>query len=270
MRYRVVRHLFVVALVAAFPRLGAADPGLDEFEIELLRIINAYRAENGLGCLTPSPTLNAAADYMSRAMGEQFFFDHLEPPCEATGDAGEGRECIGRDPFERIRDFGHDQWTTAAENIACGQPTPQAVFLAWKNSPGHNANMLRANMTAIGIGRVELPGTWCRIYWTNNFSDWIDGDYDCNGNIGGGGGGGTGGTGGTGGSGGAGGEGGSGGEGGAGGVGGAAGPVRPKVGPGAFWSKVDPEGKASGGCSAAGGGAAGLALVALALWLRRR
>ena len=269
MRYAAVRNLFLVALTAGLPCLGAADPSLDPHELELLRIINEYRAQNGLGCLAPSPTLNAAADYMSRAMGEQRFFDHKEPPCTQVGDAGEGRECVGRDPFQRITDFGHDQWGAAAENIACGQPTPQAVFLAWKKSPGHNANMLHPAMRAIGIGRVELPNTWCRIYWTNNFSDWVDGDFDCEGNAGAGSGtGGTGGTGGAGGTAGTGGEGG--GEGSAGGDGGDASPVRPRGGPGAFWSKLDPDGRASGGCAAAGGGAAGLALVALALWLRRR
>lgn len=261
MRSSVVRNS--LWLLVALPAVAVASPALDPDEIELLHLINAYRAENGLGCLTPTPTLNAAADYMSRAMGEQEFFSHNEPPCDPSG------ECTGRDPFERITDFGHGQWTAAAENIACGQTTPLQAFTAWKNSPGHNANMLHPVMTAIGIGRVVVAGSSCHIYWTNNFSNWIDGHYDCEGNWHGGGGepgsGGTGGEGGTGGVGGIGGVGGFGGEGGSGG----APPVDPQIGPGAFWSKLDPEGKADG-CSTASGAAAWATLLALGLLVRRR
>lgn len=267
MRFSVVRN--TLWLFAALPLVAGADPSLDADEIELLHLINAYRAENGLGCLTPTPTLNAAADYMSRAMGELEFFSHNEPPCDEFG------ECTGRDPFERITAFGHDQWTAAAENIACGQTTPLQAFTAWKNSPGHNANMLHPAMTAIGIGRVVVAGSSCRIYWTNNFSDWIDGHYDCDGNWNGEGGGpgtgGAGGEGGTGGVGGIGGEGGAGGSAGVGGVGGAGGEpsVDPKIGPGAFWSKLDRDGKPDG-CSTASGAAAWATLLALGLLLRRR
>lgn len=267
-----MRAFVVFAFVLGLLPAGARAYSLDPDEIELLHLINAYRAENGLGCLTPSPTLNHAATFMSRAMGELDFFDHNEPPCPPVG------ECTGRDPFQRITDFGHDRWTAAAENIACGYATPEAVFNGWKNSPGHNANMLLPNITAIGIGREIVEGSSCQIYWTNNFSDWIDGDYDCEGNwngegpepgIGAGGAGGSGGTGGSGGVGGSGG--GSGGEGGAGG----SGPTEPEeppppVEPGDFWSAIDPDGKRSS-CATAPGAAGWLwALALLLLVLRGR
>lgn len=261
----------LLLLLAVLPGTAVAGADLDPDEIELLRIINAYRAANGLGCLTPSPTMNAAATYMSRAMGELGFFSHNEPPCDDEGN------CTGRNPFDRIRAFGHDKWTAAAENIACGYPTPEAVFEGWKNSPRHNANMLLPEMKAIGIGREIVDGSSCRIYWTNNFSDWIDGDYDCEGNWNGegpepgsGGEGGSGGTGGTGGTGGAGGSGGNGG-GGTGGAGGTAGPKpRREIQPGDFWAGIGNGNGSGGGCAAAGGPATALLVFAIALLLRRR
>ena len=155
---------------------GNSDGTLDEIELEFLQIINEYREANGAPCLTPSPTMNEAADFMSRSMGELGFFDHQEPPCDAAGD-----NCTGRDPFERIAFFGHSGWSTAGENIAAGYPDAVNTFEGWKASPGHNENMLNPNFTAIGIGRVVVPNSSYGVYWTNNFSNFVDGSGDCDG-----------------------------------------------------------------------------------------
>ena len=111
--------------------LANYDLTLDEEELDFLQRINAYRAEIGAPCLTPSPTMNAAADYMSRFMGEEGFFDHNEPPCDEAGDI-----CTGRDPFDRITDFGHTDWRTSAENIAAGNPTVPRRLTNGKIVPG--------------------------------------------------------------------------------------------------------------------------------------
>ena len=150
-----------------------SGPPLDEVELRFLELINEYRVENGKPCLVPSPTMNAAAEYMSRAMGELDFFDHNEPPCGADG------ECSGRDPFDRIEAVGHVDWTTAGEHIAGGSPSAEGTFEQWRTSPVHNANMLEADFTSIGIARVFVPGCELEFYWTNNFSDLIDGGGDC-------------------------------------------------------------------------------------------
>lgn len=257
-----IRRLTILAAALALPTLAWGDALLDEDELAFLRIINAYRAENGLGCLTPTHSINVAADWMSRAMGEQGFFSHNEPPC----DDPEMNDCHGRDPFQRMRDLGHDQFGTGGENIAAGYPDAQAVFIGWKNSPGHNANMLQPAFTTIGIGKVVVPGSKFGTYWTNNFSDWNDSHYDCDGvwhgegepgGTGGSGGNGTGGSGGN-------------GTGGSGGGGGTDEPPPPL--PGAFWGQLKPDGTRGGECSAAGGApiaAAGLLLVGL-WWSRRK
>ncbi len=162
-----------VSLAAFAEEVPDSGPPLDEVELRFLELINQYRVENGKPCLVPSPTMNAAAEYMSRAMGELDFFDHNEPPCGADG------ECSGRDPFDRIEAFGHVNWTTAGENIAGGSPSAEGTFEQWRTSPGHNANMLEDDFTSIGIARVFVPGSDLEFYWTNNFSDLIDGGGDC-------------------------------------------------------------------------------------------
>jgi uncharacterized protein YkwD len=168
--------LVVVASVLSGDAMADSDVSLDEFELEFLQIINVYRAENGAPCLTPSPTMNAAADYMSRTMGELGFFDHNEPPCDDEGDI-----CTGRDPFDRIAFFGHTGWSTAAENISAGRSDAMGTFEGWKSSEGHNRNMLDPSFTSIGIGRVIVPNSPYGVYWTNNFSNYIDGTGDCEG-----------------------------------------------------------------------------------------
>jgi len=166
-------HRTLIAAAAILLPAGApASPALDAEEVEFVRLINAYRAENGLPCLSVSPTANVAADYMSRAMGEERFFSHNEPPCD-------GEVCTGRDPFERLRDFGHVGWTIAAENIFAGSMSAHQAFESWRHSPGHDRNMRRAGFTAMGIARVEVPGSPFGSYWTNTFSDLVDGTHDC-------------------------------------------------------------------------------------------
>ena len=44
------------------------------------------------------------------------------------------------------------------ENIAQGQMNPAAVMNSWKNSPGHNMNMLNGSFKRIGVGYFK--GYW--------------------------------------------------------------------------------------------------------------
>lgn len=53
-------------------------------------------------------------------------------------------------------------YRNAGENIAAGQRTPEAVFKAWMNSPGHKRNILNPAFRDVGFGRAGN-------YWTVNF-----------------------------------------------------------------------------------------------------
>lgn len=53
------------------------------------------------------------------------------------------------------------------ENIAMGQKTCKDVTVAWYNSPGHRANMLRKPFKKVGIAAYKYRGV---IYWCQLFS----------------------------------------------------------------------------------------------------
>jgi uncharacterized protein YkwD len=93
-------------------------------------------------------------------MGQRGYFSHDTPKPYPAGQTGPAFT-------DRMRAAGYCGYSAAGENIASGQQTAQAVFNAWKNSDGHNANMLSANFTQIGIGHVVVGG---RTYWTTDFA----------------------------------------------------------------------------------------------------
>jgi len=149
--------MLVLAAVAAgtlaTPR--GAEAAQDAEERAFLTIINDYRAQNGLGALSLNTQLNNAAEWMSADMGANNYFSHTDS--------------LGRDPFQRMADFGYNYNTWKGENLAAGADTAQAAFNLWKNSPGHNANMLNANFKVIGIARAFTEGSTYGWYWTNDF-----------------------------------------------------------------------------------------------------
>ncbi len=153
-------------------RALALDVELDAEELEFLRLINEYRAGEGLEELTASPTLDAAADGHSHDMVDPGFFDHISPD--------------GRDPADRCCDAGYPYacplTTAIGENILVGSAFAADAFAGWRSSPGHDANMRDPEYLAIGIGRVEDPdagGRRERWYWTTDFAGIVDEDALC-------------------------------------------------------------------------------------------
>ena len=62
-----------------------------------------------------------------------------------------------------IKNFGIP-YRAAAENIAKGQATPQAVVNAWMNSSGHRANILNSTYNKIGVGYVANGNYWTQMF----------------------------------------------------------------------------------------------------------
>lgn len=125
-----------------------------EIELELLSIINQKRAENGAGPLELDDSLTAVAFSHSLDMVQRNFFDHNNPD--------------GLSPFDRMGNHGIS-YSSAAENIAAGQETPEEVIESWMVSDGHRENILNPVYTKIGIG-IARGGTY-GIYWTICFTD---------------------------------------------------------------------------------------------------
>jgi hypothetical protein len=138
---------------------------LDSFEREFLLLLNDYRQMNDLPLLENSAALNVASYDHSLDMGQQNYFSH--------------ESLDGRSPWDRMDYVGYDYNTLRAENIAAGQVDAQRVFDAWRNSPGHNANMLNPDLSVIGIGRVEVQGSRHGVYWTTKFGGYVDAPPGC-------------------------------------------------------------------------------------------
>jgi hypothetical protein len=149
-------------LVVGLPQVRGQTPPLTDEEAALLSLINDYRVQNGLSPLGVSPTLTAAARWMSEDMAE-------------NGYQGNHIDSLGRNPPERMAAFGY-AGTGWGEVIAWGQPTPGQVFQAWRNSPGHNDVMLMPYFVVAGVGEVYDPELTYGYFWTVDFGDRDDSD----------------------------------------------------------------------------------------------
>ena len=121
---------------------------------QVVTLTNAERAKDGCGPLTVNATLTAVAQAHSQDMATNNYFDHNSQD--------------GRTPFDRMTAAGY-RYSTAAENIAAGQRTPQDVMTAWMNSPGHRANILNCALRQIGVGYATGSSSQYGVYWTQDF-----------------------------------------------------------------------------------------------------
>jgi len=125
------------------------DTSVSAFEQEVLTLTNAERAKQGLPALTLDEELSKVARIKSQDMKDNNYFSHTSPTYGS--------------PFEMMKQFGIS-YSSAAENIAQGQTTPEEVVKAWMNSQGHRENILNANYTHIGIGYVEDGNYWTQMF----------------------------------------------------------------------------------------------------------
>lgn len=132
--------------------------GLDAEEAAFVQLLNTYRAANGRAPVVATRLLNQVAYDHSLDMGTRRYFSHNSPE--------------GTSPFQRMREAGYSGGR--AENIAAGNADAQRTFTQWRNSPGHNTNMLDSSSRAIGIGRAYVAGSPYRYYWTNVFGTVVD------------------------------------------------------------------------------------------------
>lgn len=120
------------------------------YAAQVVSLVNAERARQGLPALTVSTTVQQAAQ--TRAGELQTSFSHTRPS---------GASC-----FTALTEAGIS-YTRAGENIAYGQSTPEAVVQSWMSSSGHRANILSSSFTTIGVGCTVVNGT---AYWAQLFT----------------------------------------------------------------------------------------------------
>jgi uncharacterized protein YkwD len=114
--------------------------GLDAGELQLLSLINDFRAENGRAPLKASPSLSRSAAWLSEDLVFHGAFDHFDS--------------LGRSPFTRVKDCGYPS-SGAGENLALTGGGAQSAFQLWKTSTaGHRENMLNPAWVVAGIGHT--------------------------------------------------------------------------------------------------------------------
>ena len=99
-----------------------------QMSMQLVQMLNSYRASHGLGTLATTTALANAA--MTRSKEITVVFDHVRP---------NGSICFTVSS------------AVSGENIAAGYENAQSFMNGWMNSPSHNANMLNGSFKAIGI-----------------------------------------------------------------------------------------------------------------------
>jgi uncharacterized repeat protein (TIGR02543 family) len=117
---------------------------------QVLNLVNSERAKEGLAPLKMSKDLLDIARIRSAEVS--IYFEHTRPS---------GASCFTA--AGSINGAG-----MLAENIAYGYSTAESVMTGWMNSPGHKTNILRSELTEIGVGCfVDQSG---RTNWVQFFA----------------------------------------------------------------------------------------------------
>lgn len=111
---------------------GAAEPTCSS---DVLTCVNQLRAFYGIAALSSNGTLNSYSQSCAQRMYEANSMTHSS------------------------KTPGFGWW---GENIAHRYSSQVSVFTAWKNSPGHRANMLKPQYHYMGLGHVASGNWWCQ------------------------------------------------------------------------------------------------------------
>ncbi|MGP1907194.1 CAP domain-containing protein [Metabacillus sp. JX24] len=131
------------------PKQEQTQAAVSEFEKKVVELTNAEREKQGLKPLQLDEELSKVAKEKSKDMQSKNYFDHNSPTYGS--------------PFDMMKKFGVE-YTTAGENIAKGQASPEEVVQAWMNSEGHRKNIMNADFTHIGVGHVEEGNYWTQMF----------------------------------------------------------------------------------------------------------
>jgi uncharacterized protein YkwD len=136
------------------PKGALADRDYSQTRLDAeaaLELINKYRRQHGLKPLRLSAELSAAAKDHSRDLAKWDRISHF------------GSD--GSNPWDRVKKAGYNP-RLAAENVGTGQASIEEVVKGWRESPGHNKNLLLADAEHMGIALVQDPKTEFKTFWT--------------------------------------------------------------------------------------------------------
>jgi len=144
---RLLSSTLLVLLACASDGPTGPGPGADPEVERFVALVNAHRVDVGCPELKWNGAVAAVAQAHSEDMVTRGFFSHTNPD--------------GESPFDRLSAAGV-AYSSAAENIAWGYPTAEAVLSGWLGSPGHKANIENCALTEHGVGLRDA-------HWTHVF-----------------------------------------------------------------------------------------------------
>lgn len=133
---------------ASKPPIGQQPDNLDPNEA--LRLVNDYRASQGLSALSLETHATEAAQILAKNMAKTDKMSHVGPG--------------GADVGKRLAMAGY-RYRLAAENIGAGQTSVAQIIEGWKNSPPHSRNLLLADAKHMGIAFEYKPDTKFKRFW---------------------------------------------------------------------------------------------------------
>ena len=136
------------AATAAVVSVGAKK--VVRHDAQAARLINAYRARNGLGPVRVNEKLTRAAIAHAREISSTEVISHYG----ANGD----------DPARRVRLAGY-RFVSIGENISAGRPKLSEVIKAWIASPTHEVNLVLSPAVDFGLAHVIARGSKYTDYW---------------------------------------------------------------------------------------------------------
>jgi hypothetical protein len=113
---------------------------------DITAMISQYRREHGLPAVKTDPKLTAIAERQARAMAKSGIMDH-------DVDGSFGSRIAGA------------SLAAGAENIAAGTRTWNDTLRLWKESPGHNRNLLTPGADIVGVAVAHNDSTTHKVYW---------------------------------------------------------------------------------------------------------
>ena len=124
------------------------------FEARVLELVNIERERHSLHPLIWDDVVANVARAHSRDMATNNFMSHI------------GSD--GSNASDRLHRAGvvYLMW---AENISTGRRSAEAAMAAWMDSPNHRANILRDDITHLGVGFYQRDDTRHRFYATQKF-----------------------------------------------------------------------------------------------------
>jgi hypothetical protein len=113
---------------------------------DVTAMISQYRREHGLPAVKVDPKLTAIAERQAQAMARSGVMAHDVDGAFVSRIAGAGL-------------------ANGAENIAAGTRTWDDTLRIWKESPGHNRNLLLSGADIVGVAVARNEETQYKVYW---------------------------------------------------------------------------------------------------------